>query len=219
MTEESIFFTENLYSMFNVFMVESMGEELDRLLANVKWQAYHSDGRNISNCGTDFDKVSNKYYLCQNLIEHVNLILLIHQNKDLMKKRRGTNYIRSIKKYDNTIRKIRESKPQLILDKFDDYIVDYNYENYINYISCEVNKLIETVSSITDFNTLFKIQEELEKNKFIAYEHEYDEEFEIMDLCKSIILTDEECKAELSGYIQTIGKVNDILIEIERNKK
>lgn len=219
MTEESIFFTENLYSMFNVFMVESMGEELDRLLANVKWQAYHSDGRNISNCGTDFDKVSNKYYLCQNLIEHVNLILLIYQNKDLMKKRRGTNYIRSIKKYDNTIRKIRESKPQLILDKFDDYIVDYNYENYINYISCEVNKLIETVSSITDFNTLFKIQEELEKNKFIAYEHEYDEEFEIMDLCKSIILTDEECKAELSGYIQTIGKVNDILIEIERNKK
>ena len=40
-----------------------------------------------------------------------------------------------------------------------------------------------------------------------------------MDLCKSIILTDEECKAELSGYIQTIGKVNDILIEIERKKK
>ena len=219
MTKESIFFTENLYNMFNVFMVESMGEELDRLHANVKWQAYHSDGRNISNCGTDFDKVSNKYYLCQNLIEHVNLILLIHQNKDLMKKRRGTNYIRSIKKYDNTIRKIRESKPQLILDKFDNYIEDYAYEKYINYISCEVNKLIETVSSITDFNTLFKIQEELEKNKFIAYEHEYDEEFEIMDLCKSIILTDEECKAELSGYIQTIGKVNDILIEIERNKK
>ena len=219
MTKESIFFTENLYNMFNVFMVESMGEELDRLHANVKWQAYHSDGRNISNCGTDFDKVSNKFYMCHNLIEHINLILLTHQNKDLMKKLRGTNYIRSIKKYDNTIRKIRESKPQLILDKFDDYIVDYNYENYINYISCEVNKLIETVSSITDFNTLFKIQEELEKNKFIAYEHEYDEEFEIMDLCKSIILTDEECKAELSGYIQTIGKVNDILIEIERNKK
>lgn len=219
MTKESIFFTENLYNMFNVFMVESMGEELDRLHTNVKWQAFYSDGRNITNCGTDFDKVSNKFYMCHNLIEHINLILLTHQNKDLMTKRRGTKYIRSIKKYDNTIRKIRESKPQLILDKFDNYIEDYGYEKYINYISCEVSKLIVTVSSMNDFNTLYKIQEELEKNKFIAHEHEYDEEFEMMDLDKSIEITDEECKAELNGYIQTIGKVNDILIEIERNKK
>ena len=107
----------------------------------------------------------------------------------------------------------------MILDKFDNYIEDYGYEKYINYISCEVSKLIVTVSSMNDFNTLYKIQEELEKNKFIAHEHVYDEEFETTDLSKSIEITDEECKAELNGYIQTIGKVNDILIEIERNKK